>query len=60
MYITGKNSGSDFTFLSRPNWFRSDFSKEEKDENVKTAFEGIIAATPESVTVKKEAIENRC
>lgn len=37
-----------------------DFSKEEKDENVKTAFEGIIAATPESVTVKKEGIENRC
>lgn len=57
MYITGKKSGSDFTVLSPDNWLRSDFSKEEKDESVKTAFEGIITATPESVTVKTKKKE---
>lgn len=57
MYITGENSGSDFAFLSQDNGLKSNFSQAEKDENVKTAFEGIIASTPESVIVKNEREE---
>lgn len=70
MYITGKKSGSDFTLLSMIIGLDQISPKEEKDENVKTAFEGINAATPERFSVKyqkkkkqqkrKASIENRC
>lgn len=58
-YITEKNSRLDFALISLDNWFRSDFSKEEKDENVKTASEGIIAATPECYCQKQKKKKER-
>lgn len=50
-YMNGKNNRLDFTFLSLDNSFKSDFSKEEKDGNVKFAVQGINTATPENVGV---------
>lgn len=52
-YINGKGRMSDFTFPARDNWFKSDFSKEEKNGNVKIKLQGITTATPGRVTVRK-------